>query len=200
MASAVSDVAGIFTGDRKKERPMTASPESHVDQELSPSQREMVRVLEQHQKAELVDRDIDITMATMTEDPHHIETPVHAAVGGEAVRSFYAEVFMRQLPADLEITPISRTVGANRIVDEGVATFTHSIQMDWLLPGVPPTNRRLESPTVFIIEFREGKLAGERIYWDQAYLLRQVGALDLTEAPGVGAGITRTLLDLARRG
>jgi carboxymethylenebutenolidase len=73
---------------------------------------------------------------------------------------------------------VSRTVGRDRVVDELIIRFTHSIRMDWLLPGIPPTGRRVEFPFVAIIQFEGDKIAHEHLYWDQASLLVQIGVLD----------------------
>jgi carboxymethylenebutenolidase len=48
-------------------------------------------------------------------------------------------------------------------VDEFVYRCTHSIPMDWLLPGVPPTGRRLELVVVVIATFEGGKMHHEHI-------------------------------------
>ena len=52
-----------------------------------------------------------------------------------------------------------------------------------MLPGVPPTNRHVEVALVAIVRFRDGKLAHEHIYWDQASVLVQVGLLDPNVVP-----------------
>ncbi len=57
------------------------------------------------------------------------------------------------MPPDTEIVPISRTVGRDRIVDEFVFRFTHTLPMDWLLPGVPPTGRPVAVVKVVIVQF-----------------------------------------------
>jgi carboxymethylenebutenolidase len=46
-----------------------------------------------------------------------------------------------------------------------------------MLPGIPPTNRHAEVALVAIVRFRDGKLAHEHIYWDQASVLEQLGLL-----------------------
>jgi carboxymethylenebutenolidase len=75
----------------------------------------------------------------------------------------------------MELVPVSRTVGADRIVDEMVCRFTHSSEIDWMLPGLPPTGRAVAVPLVAIVQFRDGKVAHEHIYWDQASVLVQIG-------------------------
>ncbi len=99
------------------------------------------------------------------------------------------------MPPDTEMTPISRTIGNNQLVDEMVFKFTHTIRMDWMLPGLAPTGRRVEVPLVAVVRFREGKLAHEHIYWDQASVLVQLGALEAGTLPVVGLESARKALD-----
>jgi hypothetical protein len=65
--------------------------------------------------------------------------------GRDEVRAFYADHFLSQIPPDTEMVPVSRTVGQGRVVDEFVLRFTHTIRMNWILPGVPPTGRRVQA-------------------------------------------------------
>ncbi len=103
-------------------------------------------------------------------------------VGRDQVKEFYANHFIPHMPSDLEIVPVSRTIGADRLVDELILRFTHSVEMDWMLPGVAPTGKRVECATVAIVTFRDGKLFSEHIYWDQASVLVQLGLLDSVRA------------------
>ena len=91
--------------------------------------------------------------------------------------------------------PLSRTVGATQIVDELLFCFTHTTEIDWMLPGVPPTGKYVEIPLVAIVKFRGDKLYHEHIYWDQASVLVQVGLLDPQGLPVAGAETARKLLD-----
>ncbi|MGA7191421.1 MAG: ester cyclase, partial [Candidatus Acidiferrales bacterium] len=68
-------------------------------------------------------------------------------------------------------------------------------EMPWMLPGIPPTNRRVEVPLVAIVRFRNGKLAHEHIYWDQASVLKQLGLLNDPSLPVVGVESARKVLD-----
>jgi carboxymethylenebutenolidase len=115
-------------------------------------------------------------------------------VGHEQLREFYGRYFIPQQPPDIEIVPVSRTIGADRLVDEMIVRFTHT-QMDWLVPGLAPTGRRAEVPVVVIVQFRERKLAHEHIYWDQASLLVQLGVLDPAGLPVAGAETARKVQD-----
>jgi len=93
------------------------------------------------------------------------------------------------------MTPVSRTIGEDQLVDEMVFKFTHSIRMDWMLQGIPPTGKCVEVPLVAIVRFRDGKLAHEHIYWDQASVLVQIGLLDANKLPVAGVESARKVLD-----
>jgi carboxymethylenebutenolidase len=141
-------------------------------------------------------RDVDKTMETMVDNPYNTHVPVMTGgVGGDGVREFYTRWFIPQNPPDTEITLVSRTIGDNRLVDELIQKFTHTIQMDWMLPGIPPTGKRVELPVVVIVGFRDGKIAYEHIYWDQASVLAQIGLLDASTLPVVGVESARKVLD-----
>jgi carboxymethylenebutenolidase len=138
---------------------------------------EMQRIWGEHLEAEFGTKDVDATLATMVDDPVLLNVPV--ATGGrgkEAVRDFYDE-FIESWPDDVHMEPTNRVLGADQLVDELRVTFTHAKAMNWLLPGVPPTGRRIEMDVVIVVPFRDGLIGGERIYWDHATVLRQVGLL-----------------------
>ena len=99
------------------------------------------------------------------------------------------------MPPDTEMIPISRTIGNDQLVDEMVFKFTHTIPMDWMVPGVAPTGKHVQVPLVAIVRFREGKLAHEHIYWDQASVLVQIGLLDASNLPVAGIESARKVLD-----
>jgi carboxymethylenebutenolidase len=153
-------------------------------------------VFDEHVAAEFVDRDLDATMATMTEDPYVYHLPaMTGGVGRDQVRSFYGQHFIGKWPEDIEIAPVSRTVGDEQVVDELVLSFTHDIEMDQLLPGIAPTGRHVQLAFCVVVKFEDGKVAHEHIYWDQASLLVQVGLLDPAELPVTGAEQAENVLD-----
>lgn len=155
---------------------------------LTAYQRLILQTWEQHMAAEFRLKDLEAVMATMTGEPWVNHVPVMTGgVGQEAVRHFYSNYFIPCHPPDTEIIPVSRTVGENRIVDQLIHTFTHTIAMPWMLPGVPPTGKRVQTGVVAIINFQDGKVDSEHIYWDQASVLAQLGLLDLNTLPVVGA-------------
>src|SRR5438132_14282209 len=145
----------------------------------TPGQETLRQLWEEHVQYELSTRNTDDTLATMVEDAYVNHIPVlTGGVGKDELREFYSKRFIPQMPPDTEMTPVSRTIGEDQLVDEMVFKFTHSIRMDWMLPGVAPTGKRVEIPLVAIARFREGKLAHEHIDWDEASVLVQLGLIE----------------------
>ena len=148
----------------------------------------MVDLWEHHTDYEFEEHSTEKTLATMTDEPVNINVPLlSGGVGLEQVRKYYSEHFIPNNPPDTHVALLSRTVGEKRLVDEMILSFTHTTEMDWMLPGVPPTGKRVQVPTVGVVEFWDGKIASEHIYWDQASVLVQVGLLDGEALPVVGA-------------
>jgi carboxymethylenebutenolidase len=176
---------------------MSEQKNVHPSESLTSSQQEMVDLWDEHVKQEFVTHNVEATLETMVENPYVITIPVpNGGVGNDGVREYYSKHFIPQIPSDTEMTPISRTVGSDRIVDEVVLKFTHTIEMDWLLPGIPPTGKRVELPVVAVIHFKEGKIAHEHIYWDQASVLVQAGLIDVGTLPVAGVESAQQLLGL----
>ena len=159
-------------------------------------QYDLTRLWEEHTKHEFVTRDTESTLATMVDDAYVNHVPVMTgAYGKAALRAFYSQDFIPAMPPDTTLTPVSRTIGENQLVDEMVFAFTHTQEIPWMLPGVAPTHRRVEVPLVAIVRFRDGKLAHEHIYWDQASVLKQIGLLKDPALPVFGAETARKVLD-----
>jgi carboxymethylenebutenolidase len=153
-------------------------------------------VFDEHLRAEFEAHDPAATMRTMSEDPHLYHAPTMAGGNGrDEIFRFYRDHFVTKWPKDTRTTRISRTVGADQLVDELIMHFTHDIVMDALLPGVPPSGKLVSLPVVVVVRFRDGKVAHEHIYWDQACLLEQVGLLDRTTLPITGIEQALNLLD-----
>lgn len=147
---------------------------------------------EEHTAHEFSTRDTERTLATMVEDAYVNHVPVMTGGRGKnELRAFYSTDFIPKMPPDTKLTPVSRTVGEDQLVDEMIFSFTHTLEMPWMLPGVAPTNKRVEIPLVVIVKFRDGKLAHEHIYWDQASVLKQIGLLDDPKLPVFGAETAR---------
>jgi carboxymethylenebutenolidase len=160
---------------------------------------DLEKLWEAHTNCEFVTRDAAATMRTMVAEPYVNHVPVMTGgVGARDLARFYANHFIPKCPKDIAMVPVSRTVGADRVVDEMVVSFTHDTEIDWMLPGVAPTGRRVEVPLVAIVGFRGDKLYHEHIYWDQASVLLQIGLLDPHGLPVAGAETARKLLDETR--
>jgi carboxymethylenebutenolidase len=156
---------------------------------------------DEHVASEFGTKDVDATMRTMTAEPYvwHVP-PLTGANGGEAVRQFYSSQFIGHTPADAVLSPIARTVSAERVIDEFVLEFTHDIELPWMLPGVAPTGRRVRIPTVVVMGFNGDQVAYEHIYWDQASVLVQIGLLDPALLPVSGSEQADRLLELVGSG
>ena len=151
---------------------------------------------ERHCLFEFGERDVPKTMATMVEEPYVNHIPLMTGgVGQRELARFYQHHFVNSNPKDTKIVPVSRTVGTDRLVDEVLFCFTHDVEIDWMLPGIAPTGRKVEIPLVAIVQFRDGKLAHEHIYWDQATVLVQVGILDPRGLPIAGVETARKVED-----
>ena len=148
---------------------------------------------------EFATRDVDATMQTMVAEPYvnHVPT-MTGGVGHDNVKRFYKYHFVDANPDDTKLVPISRTIGSDRVVDEMLFCFTHSREIDWMLPGIKPTGRYVEIPLVAIVRFRGDKLYSEHIYWDQASVLHQIGVLNAKGLPVAGIETAKKLLDETR--
>jgi carboxymethylenebutenolidase len=160
--------------------------------------KELLEVWQQHCYCEFVKKDATAALGTMSDNPYVLMVPL--AIGGkgrEGVYNFYHDYFLALLPADITSVPISQVVGENILAEEAVYQFTHDQVMDWLVPGVPPTGKRVETGVVGIITFENGKVASEHLYWDHASVLAQLGVLDPSKISVKGDESRRTLLQWA---
>jgi carboxymethylenebutenolidase len=155
-------------------------------------QADLARLWEEHTHHEFLTRDTESTLATMAEDAYVNHVPVlTGGAGKSALRTFYSVDFIPGMPPDTKLTPVSRTVGEEQLVDEMIFSFTHTQEMPWMLPGIPATHRYVEVALVAIVRFRDGKLAQEHIYWDQASVLKQLGLMTDPRLPVSGAESAR---------
>jgi carboxymethylenebutenolidase len=159
----------------------------------------LARLWEEHVRHEFATKSTDETLATMVEDAYVNHVPVMTGGSGkQELRQFYSAHFIPKMPPDLEMTPVSRTIGSDQLVEEMVLKFTHSIEIDWMLPGVAPTGRPVAVALVVVVRFRDGKLAHEHIYWDQASVLAQLGLIDPEGLPVAGIDSARKVLEPRR--
>jgi carboxymethylenebutenolidase len=155
---------------------------------MDSDQADIAAVLDEHLRSEFEEHDADATMETMAERPYLNHVPMMTGgEGREEVHRFYRDDWIPSWPDDTEVTPISRTIGTDRVVDELIVSFTHDRPNPFMLPGVAPTGRRVVLPHAVVVGFDNGKVHHEHIYWDQASLLVQVGLLDPAAVPATGS-------------
>jgi carboxymethylenebutenolidase len=158
----------------------------------------LLEVWQQHNYSEWVMKDAKAALNTMSDNPHVLMVPI--AMGGrgrDGVYDYYHKAFLSQLPVNIKLIAISQVVHDETLVEEAVFQFTHDQVMDWMIPGVPPTGKRVEVGVVAVVRFEDGKIASEHLYWDHASVLAQVGVLDPAKAPVKGVESARTLLEWA---
>jgi carboxymethylenebutenolidase len=154
-------------------------------------------VFDKHIKCEFQDHDVDATMKTMVREPyvHHVPM-LTGGRGYDEVYNFYKNHFVGKMPDDTKVERVSRTVGKDQVVDELILKFTHDREIEYLVPGIPPTGKYVELPHVVVMKFVGNKIAHEHIYWDQASLLAQIGLLDANNIPVKGIEESRKLQEL----
>src|SRR5213593_2545660 len=134
---------------------MARPEQTGVNKTLTSAQQRLSELWEEHVRYEFSTRNTEGTLATMVEDAYVNHVPVlTGGIGRDQLREFYSKRFIPQMPPDTEMTPVSRTIGDDQIVDEMVFKFTHTIPMDWILPGIAPPGKRVEVPLVAIVRFR----------------------------------------------
>ena len=128
--------------------------------------------------------DVEDLMETLAVDCSldHVPTMTGGS-GKKRLKRFYTEFFASSRPKDFRTKLVSRTVGTDRVVDELIVSFTHNLEVTWMLPGIPPTGKEVEIAMVVIVGIRGGKICSQNVYWDQASVLLQVGLLDVSKVP-----------------
>ncbi len=163
---------------------------------IASAQQSLSTKWDDHVRYEFATRNTDDTLETMVADAYVNHVPVMTGgVGHEELREFYSKRFIPQMPPDTSMTPVSRTIGVDRVVDEMVFEFTHTIKMDWMLPGVEPTGKHVQVALVVIVHFRDGKLAHEHIYWNQGAVLARLGLIDASILPVAGVESAEKVLN-----
>ncbi|KAK0207866.1 hypothetical protein DFS33DRAFT_1467845 [Desarmillaria ectypa] len=153
-------------------------------------------IWDEHTYFEFEVRSVSQTMGTMVQEPYvnHVTTVSYShvfdhapisgvisqmtgGIGRQDLATFYRDHFIFANPADTELETVSRTVGPDRIVEEFIFKCTHDKTIDWLLPAVPPTRKKLEIPMLGVVNVRGDRLYHEHIWWDQGTALLQAGLI-----------------------
>ncbi|KAK9366111.1 hypothetical protein V1509DRAFT_630915 [Lipomyces kononenkoae] len=139
---------------------------------------DLAAIWDEHTYFEFENRSVPRTMSTMVQEPYvnHIPT-LTGGVGRSRLAQFYQDHFVYCNPDDTALELVSRTVGIDRVIDEFVSSFTHTREIDWLIPGIPPTGKKLRIPVTAIVNIRGDRLSHEHISWDQATVLVQLGLM-----------------------
>jgi len=184
--------------DSRRERLMKKAKK--VKEAKKVQKMDLGAIFDAHIRHEFVDHDVAATMKTMAAEPYVHNVPTLTGGDGHAsVVDFYTHHFVGKMLADTRIERISRTVGRDQVVDELILYFTHDCPIDYILPGIPPTGRRVAVPHVVVMKFKGHKVAHEHIYWDQACVLAQIGLLDPSKLAVTGAQQAQALVEKSRR-
>lgn len=145
-----------------------------------------IQLVEEHVQAENA-HDLDRIMTTFGEQARYEDQPWDEHYEGPGgVRAYYTRL-LAALP-DLHIGVARRHVTHDHVILEVTITGTH--RGTWR--GLPATGRRVRIPLCAVYTFDDvGKLAGERIYYDRAAILAQIG---LFHEPSTALGRTLTAL------
>src|SRR5262249_60310753 len=91
---------------------------------LTADEQKLNDVWNEHLCAEFSAHSPDQTIVTMTANPRINQVPVMIGGDGkEEVYEFYTKYFLHQIPADIEMVPVSRTIAQGRLVNEMVLRF-----------------------------------------------------------------------------
>jgi steroid delta-isomerase-like uncharacterized protein len=133
-------------------------------------QSRRLQLVEEHVRLEN-QHDLDGIMTTFGASPRYDDEPWNAHYAGrDGVRSFYSELLCAM--PDLQIDVQRRHISEATIVLEAIIRGHHLGA--WR--GLPPTGRHVQFPLCGVYTFdEEDRLAGEKIYYDRATVLRQLG-------------------------
>ena len=146
---------------------------------LTPAQQALSDLWDEHVRDEFATKDANAALDTMTPDAYVNHVPVlTGGVGRNELQEFYSEHFIPKMPADTEIVPISRTIGSERLIDEMILRFTHTIENRNRLDASRHCSYRQASG----VRDRRHHAVPRRKAFQRAYLL----------GPSVRAGATRT--------
>ena len=166
---------------------------------MDKEQNSIGEIFDKHIEFEFEREDVNATMTTMTYDAYVLHVPTLTGGSGcKEVYNFYKDHFIGNMPKDIKITQISRTIGKDQVVDELLLRFTHDKEIDYMLPGISPTGKYVEIPHVVVMKFENNKIAHEHIYWDQASVLVQIGLLNQKNIPVTGNEQAKRLLKLLK--
>ncbi|SFT16572.1 hypothetical protein [Streptomyces sp. ok210] len=145
----------------------------------------MVALWEQHTANGFVVKDADLAAATMVEGASVMHLPtMSGGFGKNYLRGYYRGVFTPGIPRNTTAETVDRSVGSDSLVEEIIIMrMPHYQEIPFLLPGPAATGRTVEVPLVVVVKFRDGLMASERLYRDQAAVLAQIGLITAEDLP-----------------
>lgn len=115
-------------------------------------------------------RSIDGLLETLCADPvYKVMATSEKYQGREAVAGFYQGLFEGVPDATFEL--VNAFVGEEGVVEESILRGTHHGR----LFGLEPTGREFVLPLTIVFPMLHDEILGERLYFDLATLLRQLG-------------------------
>lgn len=133
----------------------------------------------EHVQYEFIEKDAKKLGLVLSNDSIHID--IATMMGGntkKTITGYYTYDFIPCLPEDNKTDNLHVIIGNNSLIEILNWTFTHSIPMNFMLPGINPTNKKVSITVVAIAKFNGcGKMISETVYWDQNSLLQQLGLL-----------------------
>ncbi len=131
-------------------------------------QAEMLRLFEAHRGAEAA-RDIEAILETFVTDCFLETIPLGLrSEGRDAVRAAYELQFFTSFP---DLAPEDEGIAFGDDVAVVWGTLRGTSRGEWL--GVPPGGGAFAVPFANVVPFKQGLMAGERIYFDLATLCEQ---------------------------
>ncbi|KAJ3129648.1 hypothetical protein HK098_000799 [Nowakowskiella sp. JEL0407] len=129
--------------------------------------------------AEKSPKDLSLLLSSILADSVKVVYVPTGAGGKNAaqVKDFFKTASV-QAESIKDETIVSTIYGSYTVTEETVLTVVHDSEINWLLPNVKPTRKRILIPTVTVAKFdHTGLLVSFTKYWDQASVLKQLGIL-----------------------
>jgi steroid delta-isomerase-like uncharacterized protein len=150
-----------------------------VAAEMTPAERQAL--VRRHLESENAHR-LEATLETLTADCVFEDMALHMRVTGQQAAADYYQRWWNGF-SDLTWVPQRRGFTEDGVVAELIVRGRH----DGEYLGIPPTGRTIELPVAILVSFADGLMASERLYYDLATLLRQLG-VSTVPATGGEAG------------
>lgn len=141
-----------------------------VDNDL---RQRRVKVIEEHMDTE-VTQEFDLTLATFNGHPRYEIMPTGQVFdGAEEVMGYYRTT--RTAFPDQRHDNVRHHVAEDSVIVEFDLLGTNLGEFY----GMPPTGRAFRVPVIAVFSFEDDRITNERVYFDSATLVTQIGRGDL---------------------